>query len=163
MVELALTDAGPEAVVAEYGAGTGSFTREILERLAPGQRFFAIEVNERLAETLRERFPTLHLHVGCASRVAEYCAAEDVDGIDAVVSGLPWAVFPDELQESILGGTMAVLKPGGRFVTFAYLHALGMPSARAFRKRLEGHFSEVRVSKPVWLNVPPAVCYDCVR
>jgi phospholipid N-methyltransferase len=152
---------GPDAVIAEFGPGTGVFTRRILDSLAPGQRFFAIEINEEFARVLREQFPDLHLYVGSAADVAEYCGKEGVDRVDCVVSGLPWAIFPDELQDAILGGMMKVMPEGGVFVTFAYLQGLVMPAGRKFKQNLKRYFSRVESSGVVWKNIPPAIIYRC--
>ena len=161
MVEFAAP--GPQAVIAEFGPGTGVVTKVILDSLLPGQRFFAIEVNEDFAEALRKRFSDLHLHVGCASDVAACCAKENVDHVDCVISGLPWAIFPDELQEKILGGMISVMPKGGVFITFAYLQGLVMPAGRKFKQNLKKHFSHVENSGVVWKNVPPAIIYRCYK
>ncbi len=154
---------GPDAVIAEYGPGTGAFTSVILHSLQPAQRFFAIEVNEDFAAVLKQRFPDLHLHIGCASEVAACCAKEGLDHVDCVISGLPWAIFPDELQEKILGGMINVMPEGGVFVTFAYLQGLVMPAGRKFKKNLRKYFSRVETSGVVWKNIPPAIMYRCVK
>ncbi|MDR1520611.1 MAG: hypothetical protein LBU23_10820 [Planctomycetota bacterium] len=153
----------PDSVVAEYGPGTGAFTGPILRELKPGQRFFAIEVNENFAGELEKRFPDLHVHRCCASGVADCCRREGVDRVDRVVSGLPWAIFPDDLRDRILDAMLEVMPDGGVFVTFAYLHALLLPAARRFRRALGSRFSRVESSKPVWLNLPPALVYRCVK
>ena len=161
MVEFAAP--GPQAVIAEFGPGTGVVTKVILDSLLPEQCFFAIEVNEDFAEALRKRFRNLHLHVGCASDVAACCAKENVDHVDCVISGLPWAIFPDELQDKILGGMIDVMPKGGVFITFAYLQGLVMPAGRKFKQNLKKYFSHVENSGVVWKNVPPAIIYRCYK
>lgn len=161
IVEFANPD--PNAVIAEYGPGTGVFTRQILKRLMPGQTFFAIEINEKFAAELRKSIPELHLHVGCASNVLEYCRKEGRDHVDCVISGLPWAIFPDELQERILGAMVEVMPAGGTFVTFAYLQGLVMPAGRNFKRNLKRFFSVVENSGVIWKNFPPAMIYRCRR
>ncbi len=151
------------AVIAEFGPGTGVVTNVILNSLRPEQRFFAIEVNEEFAGALRKRFDNLHLHIGCASDVAAFCAKEQVDHVDCVISGLPWAIFPDELQTKILTGMTNVMPEGGVFVTFAYLQGLVMPAGRLFKSKLKKHFSHVENSGVVWKNLPPAIIYRCFK
>lgn len=153
----------PGGVIVEYGPGTGVFTKRILDTLRADQRFFAIEINPKFAETLRGRFPALHLHEGDASNVAEYCRREGVDKVDCVVSGLPWAIFPDEVQDRILDGMMNVLAEGGTFVTFAYLQGLVMPAGRKFKRKLKRYFSHSDSSGVIWKNIPPAIVYRCRR
>jgi phospholipid N-methyltransferase len=156
-------DLGPGARVAEYGPGTGSFTRAILERLHPDARFFAVERNAALAGELRARFPTLHLHEGSVEEIEQFCRDEGVEQLDAIVSGLPWASFPRDLQIRILDATMKVLKPGGQLVTFAYHSGLIMPAGRRLRKLLPTYFSSITRGRSVWGNTPPAFTIRCVR
>lgn len=153
----------PGQVIVEYGPGTGSFTRQILPRLPKGTTFFAVELNDGFAQSFRKQFPGVALHQHCVTDIAKICEKEGVDGIDVIVSGLPWAAFEQMLQDSILDAMMEVLRPGGHFVTFAYLHGLVLPGAKNFRRKLNKYFSDVHVSRPVWFNVPPALCYHCVR
>jgi phospholipid N-methyltransferase len=147
----------------EYGPGTGSFTSEILARRKPGARVLAVELNEGFVQALRDRHPELEVAHDSVENIRYICDQAGIAEADCVVSGLPWAVFPDDLQNRILDAMMTVLKPGGRFATFAYIHALHLPPAKKFRDKLEKHFSRVSASETVWLNFPPAICYQCVR
>jgi phospholipid N-methyltransferase len=149
-------------VIVEFGPGTGSFTGAIAERVSPDACFFAIELNPNLARFVTRRFPGVKVYNDSVANISELCACEGVDGVDCVISGLPWANFPDELQETILDAMIEMMTPGGTFTTFAYLHGLNLPGGRAFRKRLEDRFSTVELTEPVWLNIPPALCYRCV-
>ncbi|NIH87184.1 class I SAM-dependent methyltransferase [Amycolatopsis granulosa] len=137
--------------VVELGPGTGVFTEALLARLRPGARLTAIEVNPRLAGGLARRHPGVEVITGSAEHLAEHVPAADV-----VVSGLPWALFPRERQERILDQIGEVLAPGGRFATFAYLHAAWLPAARRFEAALARRFGFVGRSRVVWGNLPPA-------
>lgn len=154
--------AGARAVI-EYGPGTGVFTEEILRALPEGAKFFAIERNAELAAMVRRRLPQVRLVEGCVSEVEQFAAGEGIERADAIVSGLPWAGFDAELQRMLMEPALRILKPGGRFVTFAYLHALNFPAGRRFRRFLHEHFDSVSMSRPVWLNLPPALVYRCVK
>ena len=160
---LELSDPGPGAVIAEYGPGTGAFTRVIARSLVPGQKFFCVEINQDFAEVIRRDHPDVTVYVGCASEIGKYCAEEGVDHLDRVISGLPWAVFPEALQHKILGGMTDVMPGGGIFVTFAYLQGLIMPSGRAFRRNLDKYFTVIEQSDVIWENFPPAIIYRCIR
>ncbi len=144
-------------------SGNRSHHRRNLCAAPPHTRFLAIEISSRFADTLRTRFPGLCVCVGSVGEVKTHCEAQGVEQVDAIVSGLPWAVFSDENQTTYLDATMQVLRPGGQFITFGYLQGLVLPSAHRFRKKLQGYFSEVRTSKPVWANLPPAFFYCCRR
>ena len=151
------------ATVVEYGPGTGAITEEIVSQLPPETTFLAIEISSRFADVLRRRFPDVQVCQGSVGKVKDHCRQYGVEQVDAIVSGLPWAVFSDEDQTTYLNATMEVLRPGGQFITFGYLQGLLLPAGRRFRKKLQGYFSEVRVSKPVWANLPPAFFYCCRR
>ena len=60
-----------------------------------------------------------------------------------MVSGLPWALFDDATQSSILGQVAAVIGPDGAFTTFAYRHGMALAAARRFRRALHATFAEV--------------------
>lgn len=161
MLELSAPE--PDSVIVEYGPGTGVFTRAIVDALTPGQTFFCVEINEDFAEIVRRDHPGLGVHVGCASAIKTYCAKEGVERVDRVISGLPWAVFPEKLQRKILDGMMEVMPKGGVFVTFAYLQGLILPSGRKFKRNLKRYFTTVERSGVVWENIPPAIVYRCAR
>lgn len=152
-----------QAVIAEFGPGTGAFTREIIASLLPEQKFFAIEVNPDFISSLKEQFPALAVHPGCASTLPDVCREEGVEHVDCVISGLPWANFPVSLQEKIIGNMLSVMPAGGVFLTFAYLQGLVMPGGRNFKRLLKRSFSRVENSGVVWMNLPPAIIYRCVK
>jgi len=156
-------DLGSARAVLEYGPGTGPFTPHILQRLKQGCRFVAIERNADLAEAFMAQLPDVRLVQDSVENVKAICTSEGIDSVDCIVCGLPWAAFPDDLQRRLLEAMMTVLKPGGQFVTFAYLHGLPLPAGRKFAARLPEYFSEIQKSRTVWRNVPPALVYRCRR
>ncbi len=149
--------------VVEYGPGTGSFTNEILVAKRSNARYFAIELEAALVETMQRRFPDVAVHHNSVANVRAICTKEGVDKVDAIVSGLPWAAFPESQQVAFMDAMMTVLRPGGQFVTFAYLQGLCLPAGQRFRRMLRQYFSEVSTSGTVWPNVPPAFVYRCRR
>lgn len=161
MVEgLGLAQAG---AVLEYGPGTGAFTSYVLEGIPPSCKFVAIELNPRFAVEFRARFPNVALYEGSVADARQVCDQFGIGMADAIVSGLPWATFSQELQRTLLNEMMRVLRPGGRFVTFGYLQGLLLPGGQAFARVLPSYFSEVRRSRTVWNNLPPAFVYRCRR
>ena len=156
-------DLGAARSVLEYGPGTGSFTPHILKRVGMDCRFLAIERNATLAEEFRRKLPDVELIQDSVENVRAICDRAGIDSVDCIVCGLPWAAFTEDLQQRLLDSMMTVLRPGGQFVTFAYLHGLPLPAGRRFASRLPEYFSEVRKSRTVWRNVPPALVYRCRR
>ncbi len=147
--------------VVEYGPGYGSLTTELLSRLPDGARFFAVERNPQFAIEFRKRHPRATLYLDCVTNIKTHCRSEGIEGVDCIMSGLPWSIFPDDLQTRILDTTMDVLEPGGQFVTFVYVQSLMLPAGVRFRRKLESVFRKVRQSHTVWMNLPPAVVYQC--
>jgi phosphatidylethanolamine/phosphatidyl-N-methylethanolamine N-methyltransferase len=147
--------------VVEFGPGTGAFTRMILERIGKDTGFIALELDSHHVRRLRERFPGLAVYHDSAERVQKYLALHKRDKADYIISGLPWANMPVKVQERILQAALRTLGPRGMFTTFAYVHACWLPRARRFRRRLEEHFAEVKTSRIIWRNVPPAFVYRC--
>lgn len=166
-------------VVVEYGPGTGSFTGHILAATRPEAKVFAIELNPAMARASRERYPRLALCEGSVTEVARFCTEQGVGlprldghaaraftpgaGVDAIVSGLPWAIFPEALQRQILSATVRVLKPGGVLATFAYTLGLHTPAGKRFHAMLPEYFARVERSRVVWRNFPPALVVRCWR
>lgn len=158
-------DLGLEAAeaVLEYGPGTGVFTEFILRELKPGAKFAAIELNPRFSEVFMERYPDVPLFQDTVANVRRVCDDAEIRSVDCIVSGLPWATFSESTQLKCLDEMMRVLKPGGQFVTFAYVHGLVLPPARKFASLLPRYFTCVSKSSVVWLNLPPAIVYRCRR
>jgi phospholipid N-methyltransferase len=167
MIDLAgVANAG---VVVEFGAGTGPITGHIKAATRPGAKFFAIEINPKLAALLRKQHPGVTVHEGSAGDLEQFCAREGVKspqeggGIDAIVSGIPFASLPEGVQRSILGATRGMLKPGGKFVTFGYTFGLMTPAGQRFHRMLPEYFTSVERTSLVWRNVPPAFSVVCTR
>jgi phospholipid N-methyltransferase len=150
-------------VVVEYGAGTGVFTHEVVSRLRPDATFLVFELNRELAGVVQRRFPRARVYQDSAARVAHYLALNGRDHVDVVISGLPWAAFPGHLQDQILEPTVRLLRPGGRFSTFAYLQGLALPGGVRLCRSLKRCFSRVEISPVTWQNVPPAIVYWCTK
>jgi len=147
--------------VLEYGPGTGVFTEFVLRELKPGAKFAAIELNPHFAEAFKQRYPDVLLFEDSVSNVEALCNRAGVQSVDCIISGLPWATFSESLQVECLEAMMRVLKPGGRFATFSYVHSLALTGSRRFADRLPRYFKTVSKSPVVWLNVPPAFVYRC--
>jgi phospholipid N-methyltransferase len=150
-------------VVVELGPGTGSISEAIRARTAPGSRHLAVEIEPGLVAHLRRTKPWMETIQGDAADLGELLASAGVGRVDAVVSTLPWSLFPGEQQERIVGEIGRVLAPGGAFTTVTYLHAVPLAGARAFRRRLRSAFDEVLTTGPVWRNLPPGMTYVCRR
>ncbi|GAA1662885.1 methyltransferase domain-containing protein [Nonomuraea maheshkhaliensis] len=152
-----------EPIVVELGPGTGSFTVEIQQRLGGRGHHLAVELNEAMATLLAERFPTVDVVNDSASRLCELLGERGLRRADVVVSGLPWAAFPQQLQHELLSAVTDAMNPGAAFTTFSYIHAIPLSSARRFRALLAERFEEVVQGRTVWRNTPPAFVFHARR
>jgi phospholipid N-methyltransferase len=151
-----------EAVL-EYGPGSGTVTDHIRRKISPNTKLAAIEINPRMAELFKERHPDVLLFEDTVANARTICDHAGIESVDCIVSSLPWAIFSEEMQVNFLEEMMRVLKPGGGFVTFAYLHGLALPMSKRFANRLHEFFADVSKSSVIWRNVPPAFVYRCRR
>jgi phospholipid N-methyltransferase len=131
--------------------------------MRPGAHFAAIELNSRFAKMFRARHPQVPVFQDSVANVRAICDDAGIRAADCIISGLPWAAFSESMQVKFLDEMMRVLKPGGRFVTFAYVHGLALPQGKRFANLLPSYFTSVSKSSVVWLNVPPAFVYRCQR
>lgn len=150
-----------DPVVLDLGAGTGSVTAVLQERLRGRGRHIAVEFNERMAQGLQQRYPDVEVICDDAHRAVEQLLADGVRA-DLSVSGLPWlCTAPRERTIFPLLGRLAA--PGGAVTQLAHAWIRFFPTAKQVQRNLEAAFEEVIVTRTVKLNVPPAVVYVARR
>lgn len=147
---------GPGVRVVELGAGTGAISSAIGDRLGPDAVHLALERDRALVARLAEAAPAATVVCGDAARLGEHLARRGIDGVDAVLSSLPWSNFAADTQERILDQVAAALGPAGSFATIAYRPTRLNPASRRFHRLLEARFAQVVVSATTWANLPPA-------
>lgn len=146
--------------VIEFGPGTGPFTRAILERLPPSGRYLGIERDQDFVDLLEGRFPGGEFVCESVENVESILSKRGLLPVDHVVSGLPFASLGRELIERILDALDVSLRDGGTFSTFQYLHAVGLPSARYFRREMKSRFGRVHSRRVEFRNLPPAFVFS---
>lgn len=146
---------GPGHAVAELGAGTGVFTREIVAR-HPDAPLAVFEPGVELAAALRAEFPAAHVTERLAHELPDVIDALGFARVDRVVSGLPWAIFPLDVQRAILDAVVSRMPEDGRIVTFQYVHSQVLPGASVLNELLNERFTTLSRSGAVWANLPPA-------
>jgi phospholipid N-methyltransferase len=159
--------------IVEFGPGSGPFTRAILDRLPVGWlaseggqgRFIAIEFNPRMAEIIARDLPRATVVTDSAANLERICADHTIapGTLDAIVSGLGFAAFPNTLTTSILEAAARALRPGGHFRTFTYHVSLIKRNAWHLRAEMNRLFTRVECGRAVWGNLPPAFVYRCVK
>lgn len=149
--------------VVEFGPGTGAITREICHALKKGAGFMAVEMNPKFVELIQTHFPEVHIVEDNAINTRAHLNRIGVSHCDALISGLPFAAFDDDVQSGLLHAAWELLRPGGRFVTFTYIHSPLLPRGDRFRDKLEGQFGSVEKTPIVWRNLPPAFAYYATK
>ena len=144
------------AVVVELGPGTGALTREVIDVLAPGERFLAIDIDPEFCANLRARWPNVDFECGSAAALPAMLAARQWSGVNHVLSGLPFASLPAAISRAILMAVSQALVSGGTFTTFQYVHAYATPPAVTFRQQMAAGFGPMTSRQLVVMNFPPA-------
>ena len=147
-------DFGRARSIVELGPGTGVFTHAILEQLAPEGRLLAIDTNAAFVEHLRReiRDPRFQAVEASAERIDELAHEAGFPGVDAAISGIPYALLPRPVMRGILQATRRALGDDGLFVGYQY--------SKMLRPHLLEAFGNVHY-RPVLLNIPPAFVYTC--
>jgi phosphatidylethanolamine/phosphatidyl-N-methylethanolamine N-methyltransferase len=140
----------PESFVLELGPGTGAVTEALIKRGLREDRLVAIERNPKMARLLRDKFPRAQIIIGDAWDLDQLLLGrrKPIESVGAVISSLPLLNFPHAEAEALTQKIRAVLEPEGNWVQYSY--NLG-------KKQVRGASSfQLRASKIVWLNFPPA-------
>ena len=143
--------------VIELGAGTGVFTKLLVQRGAPLDQVMVVELNPVMAETLMADFPSVHVINGDATHLREIIEQSPnftPGQVDAVVSGLGFLNMPNTIVQSIVAAAFEVLAPGAPFVQFTYgpKSPIASPIVRALHLK-------VRRASFTLRNFPPASVY----
>ncbi len=142
--------------IAELGAGTGVFTREIVKRAKSDAKILVFEIDPALQKMIREEHPEhkgLSLHSD-AQELRKYMNDNGINQLDFVISSLPFTVLPPRMTVRILDAVVKALKPSGHFVAYQY--------SSIMKHVLKKKFSHMK-TRFVMFNIPPAFVYDCWR
>ena len=145
----------------EIGPGSGAFTGELLRRVEDSNRLMLVEINPSFVDLLRIAHPELEIIQGNVENLRAVLEERSTICVDAIVSGLPWTIFESNQQDRMITSIRSSLCRKGQFSTFIYLQGLVLPGGRRLVKLLEKNFKEVRRTKIVWANLPPAVIFKC--
>lgn len=137
--------------VIELGAGTGVFTSYLHEAKPDGCTVLVFEQDGEMRQRLQNEYANLHFCQNAEHIHAEMQAA-GIRHADYILSGLPFANFPQSVRNKILDGVVQTLKPGGQFIAFQY--------SLQMKKQLKSRFANIDI-KMVPLNIPPAFVYYC--
>ncbi len=120
-------------VIVEIGSGTGVFTEKICKKKNHNAGFFVIELNPLFVEHTKRRCPAVNVVEDSAANINLHLKNKGYNSCECIISGLPWASFDNNMQDSILQNLYDAMAPGAVFLTFSYVQSLLMPSGRRFR------------------------------
>ncbi len=140
-------------VIVEYGPGTGSFTKELIERRRGDTVLLLIEQNRNFYRRLKKEYgkiKNVHLIHGDAKDVNYHLARYGFTKADYIISGLPFTSLPKKVSDKILTATQSAIGRNGKFITFQYsLVKLGF---------FEEYFRMTRCLREM-KNIPPAYVF----
>lgn len=143
--------------VLELGAGTGAFTAALIDKGVPPGDIHVIEMDDRMAQVLVDRFPEVKVTVANATMLAR-------DGgmlpgpFVAAISGLPILAMTAQDQMRMLSGVFRRLLPSGALYQFTYGPICPIPALMLARLGLRSR----RIGGVV-RNLPPASVYRISR
>ena len=141
--------------IIEYGPGTGVFTEKLLQNRDKSTMIILFEYNKKFCSLLKDKFKheeNLFIINDSSENVDKHLIKYNIDSVDYVVSGLPFASLPKQVSEEILKKTKNILKKDGRFITFQYtLLKVGF---------IKKHFSHIAFKRE-FRNMPPAYILNC--
>lgn len=137
-----------EGPVLELGAGTGVFSRALLQAGVPVQALHIVERLPEFAAELRARLPQVRV---LESDAAALLPTQFAEPPALVVSGLPLRAMHETQIEAILSAVLGCCRPDLRFVQFSYGLRCPVPASILARVGL-------RAERLRWvpLNLPPA-------
>ena len=149
---LAPVDWNSTKLFVEYGPGVGTFTRPILDKLAPDAILLTIDTNPEFTQFLKESIDDERLVTvtGSAADVEKILADRGFDHADYVLSGLPFSTLPPGVGDAIGEATAKVIRPGGAFLVYQF-----SPKVLNF---IKPHFERIDRGFE-WINVPPATLF----
>jgi phosphatidylethanolamine/phosphatidyl-N-methylethanolamine N-methyltransferase len=141
-----------ETYVVEVGAGTGRFTRGLLNAGLAADRLIVVEIDRELCQYLRNNFPNVMIIQGDATQLDQLLPPEVVCNVETIISGIPLINLNKEEQLDLVTAFQNTLSPTGHIIQFTYgpVSPLSHKKLGLVATRL-GH---------VFRNVPPATVWS---
>lgn len=142
--------------IVEYGAGSGVFSKYLLERLSRGSDLILFETNPTLFSKLKEiDDDRVTLYNESVEQIKELLGGEaGKETVDYIISGIPFSFLEQEQKYAILNQSKFILKEGGRFLAYQTSGHLKVPLRDVFGNVSTGF--ELR-------NIPPMTVYEAVK
>lgn len=157
MVELA--DLKDAKCVVEFGGGTGTVTKKILQKMPPDCILLCFEIDPVLCKQMQSNKllsadPRLKIICDSAENLPLYLKKFNFTHADCIFSSLPLACMPRSVTDNILATVHKCLAPGGYFIQYQY--------SLSNLKNIKKIFNYLHIEF-VLLNFPPAFLYVCPK
>jgi phospholipid N-methyltransferase len=143
-------------VIIEYGPGTGPFTTEIVKQLKPTDRLIVIEINNKFAKNLQEKYKdykNISIYEDSVANTSIILEKEKLKKVDYIISGIPFSSIPKEITDDILKCAQNVMQENTLFLTFQYSKL----KTETFKK-----YFTILSTKFVMRNIPSAFVF-CMK
>ena len=138
--------------IAELGAGTGAITKHIQTAVGgKNTNVLLFEADSYMRRELSSQYPDFSCYKD-ACQLQSAMHNERIEQLDCIISGLPFAAFPQAMRDKLMEQITISLKENGVFIAFQY--------SLQMKKQLSTHF-DIETIKFVPFNVPPAFVYVC--
>lgn len=138
-------------IVVELGGGTGSFTEVLLAAGVPQENLYVVEIDPKLCEFLRRRFPNVMVIQGDAQNLQGVLPDYIQGKIGSIISGIPFLSMPLKVRHNIIESCFQVLKPKGHFIQFTYGLRSSLPTHKFGLNKERMDY--------IILNFPPATVW----
>jgi len=146
---------GEDDYVVEIGAGTGRFTKSLIQAGLPVDRIFLVELDPEMCRFLKQALPMVTVIEGDATNLENLLPAEILGKVSTVISGIPLINLSAEIQSAIAKACFSVLAESGSLLQFTYGPISPLSAKRlGLKKDRLGH---------VLLNFPPAIIWRYQR
>tara|TARA_Y100001968_G_C19444164_1_gene764291 strand:- start:910 stop:1491 length:582 start_codon:yes stop_codon:yes gene_type:complete len=142
-----------ELCLLEYGPGTGPFTSEIIKHLKPSDKLIVIELNQKFARDLKQKFKrykNVKIYQDCVANTKKILENEGIKKIDYIISGIPFSSLPKDVTNDILINTKSIMNHQTLFLTFQY--------SKIKKTTFNEHFNILDI-KFVLRNIPSAYVF----
>lgn len=141
--------------IVEYGPGTGVFTDKLVKNKRKDTILILLEYNQEFCKELKEKYnnyDNILIINDSAQNIDKYLDRYNIEKVDYVVSGLPFASLPKKVSSEILNKTRNILGNGGSFITFQY--------TLLKKEYISSYFRNIDYER-VLINIPPAYVLRC--
>lgn len=136
--------------IIEYGPGTGVFTEQLIKNKRKDTLLILFEYSKEFCSELTKKYDNydnILIINDSAENIDKHLKKYNIEKVDYIVSGLPFASLPKDVSDKILRLTGELLKKKGLFITFQYT---------LFKKEyISSYFKNVKYEKILY-NLPPA-------